>query len=301
MLLMSKLFDHHAQYHKLIKELFIFNRLWSNQKLFYKDHFDAACKSSLKYKNINYYTRNFQRPIIYPILDYKYRYPAFSKFKIRGNNYFYKNQEIEDDYNFNLEIPEIDILVKKYNKEVIDKIEMSGKNIYNACLIKQKYHVKGKIYSFKEGNNLQIYFYCNQFDIENELCCNKSKDEKGLNLCYGSIFKCPKNRIIKISFNNIKMIIKRTYYYRKSGIEIFTYRKSYYFNFYEEKDLNNQKLINTKLNFIDFISQKIYKGQIPEMCTFDIIILINLISNRLYKDLTQYPVFPVLFFYDYTR
>ena len=336
MLLITQLIDYHGQYHKLIKELFIFNRLWSNQKLFYKDHFDTESKSSLKYKNINYYTRNFQRPIIYPVLDYKYRYPTFSKFKIKGNNNFYTNPEIEDDYNFNLEIPEIDILVKKYNKEVIDEIEKNENSIYNVCLVKQEYHAKGKIYVFKEGNNLQIYFYCNQFDIENELCCNKSKGPKGLNkdnLCYGSIFKCPekeKNRIIKISFNNIKMIIKRIYYYRKSAIEIFTYRKSYYFNFYEEKDLNNfisqfnghfensffpikvkdnligyikgnQKLINEKNNFIDFISHKIYKGQISEMCIFDIIILLNLISNRSYNDLTQYPVFPVLFFYDYTK
>ena len=334
--LISELIDYHAQYHKLIKELFIFNRLWSNQKLFYKDHFDAESKSSLKYKNINYYTRNFQRPIIYPVLDYKYRYPIFSKFKIEGNNYFYTNKEIEDDYNFNLEIPEIDILVKKYNKEINDEIEKSEINIYNVCHIKQEYHVKGKIYVFKEENNLQIYFYCNQFDIENELCCNKSKDTRGLNnnnLCYGSIFKCPekeKNRIIKISFNNVKMIIKRIYYYRKSGIEIFTYRKSYYFNFYEENDLNNfisqfnglfeksffpikvkdnligyikgnQKLINPKYNFIDFISNKIYNGQISEMCAFDIIMLLNLISNRSYNDLTQYPVFPVLFFYDFTK
>ena len=333
MFLISQLIDYHGQYHKLIKELFIFNRLWSDQKLFYNDHFDTESKSGLKYKNINYYTKNFQRPIIYPVLDYKYRYPTFSKFIIKENNNFYTKQEIEDDYNFNLEIPEIDILVKKYNKEVIDEIEKSEKNIYNVCLIKQEYHVKGKIYFLKSENNPQIYFFCNQFDIENELCCNKSKAQKGLkedNLCYGSIFKCPekeKNRIINISFNNIKMIIKRIYYYRKSGLEIFTFRKSYYFNFYEEKDLNNfislfnglfekaffpikvkdnligyikgnQNLVNAKHNFMDYISQKIYKGQISEMCAFDIIILINLISNRSYNDLTQYPVFPLLFFYD---
>jgi len=332
MLLMNQLIDYHGQYHHLIKELFIFNRLWSNQKLFYNDHFDTQSKSNLKYKNINYYTRNFQRPIIYPVLDYKYRYPIFSKFRIKENNSFYTNKEMEDDYNFNLEIPEIDNLTKKLNKEVIDEIEISEKYIYNVCLIKQEYHVKGKIYVFNKENNLYIFFFCNQFE-ENELCCNKTKDPKGFvndNLCYGSLFKCPekeKNRKIKIPFYNIKMIIKRIYYYRKSGIEIFTNRKSYYFNFYEEKDLDNflslfkglfeesffpikvkdnfigyikgnKKLVNSKYNFIDFISQKIYKNQISEMCAFDIIILINLISNRSYNDLSQYPVFPILFFYD---
>ena len=34
------------------------------------------------------------------------------------------------------------------------------------------------------------------------------------------------------------------------------------------------------------------------MCIFDIIILLNLISNRSYIDLYQYPVFPILNFYD---
>ena len=35
-----------------------------------------------------------------------------------------------------------------------------------------------------------------------------------------------------------------------------------------------------------------------ELSTFDIIILLNLLSNRSYNDLYQYPVFPLLFFYD---
>ena len=49
-----------------MKELFIFNRLWSDQNLFFANTSDAMKNSKLKYKNINYYTRNFQKPIIYP-------------------------------------------------------------------------------------------------------------------------------------------------------------------------------------------------------------------------------------------
>ena len=34
------------------------------------------------------------------------------------------------------------------------------------------------------------------------------------------------------------------------------------------------------------------------MCVFDITMLLNLISNRSYTDLHQYPIFPTLYFYD---
>ena len=34
------------------------------------------------------------------------------------------------------------------------------------------------------------------------------------------------------------------------------------------------------------------------MCIFDILIMINILSNRSYIDLFQYPVFPLLYFYD---
>ena len=89
-----------------MKELYIFNKLWSNQKLFFKTTMDEIKKSKLKYKNINYYTRNYQRPIIYPILDYKNRYPEFSIFSI--NKDFYLSEEDTDDYNFDIDCPELD-------------------------------------------------------------------------------------------------------------------------------------------------------------------------------------------------
>ena len=131
------------------------------------------------------------------------------------------------------------------------------------------------------------------------------------------------------------MILKRIYYYRKSALEIFTETKSYFFNFYSEDDLNNFfNFINnyflqnyyfpieinnynigyTKINkniikgndlknsnnndFVQLISNCISKNDLNEMSIFDIILLINLISNRSYIDLSQYPVFPLLFFYD---
>ena len=57
-------------------------------------------------------------------------------------------------------------------------------------------------------------------------------------------------------------------------------------------------LINEKNNFIDFISNQTSKGELCEMCIFDIIMIINIISNRSFTDLYQYPIFPLLYFYD---
>ena len=144
-----------------------------------------------------------------------------------------------------------------------------------------------------------------------------------------------------IDFDDIRLFLKRIYYYRKSAIEIYTETKSYYFNFLKESKceeffslsllpfeniyfpltrndelfgiikinktimelLNKENLDYLELckknnYFIQFFSNKTSKGELFEMCIFDLLILINLISNRSYIDLHQYPVFPLLYFYD---
>ena len=360
-LLMNELIDFHQKYHHLMKELFIFNRLWSDQKKFFFDSLIKRKESNIKYKNINYYTRNFQRPIMYPVLDYKYRYPDFYCFKINDN--FYNVKESKDDYNFDLDCPELDKLVEEYNDKIFSEIEKNGKiNVYYCCYIKQLYHIKGKLFIVHNDNDKKflMYFYSFPYNIQIEKdklnCCNKEIDEENKDnndfaylrdyknyLCYGSLFNCNKkeeNRIIKIDLNDVRMIVRRIYYYRKSAIEIFTQTKSYYFNFHSEDKIdylflsliypceqsffpinindstigylrvNNSMIEEDNLNnlvdkkrhgFIEFISNKTSMGQLCEMCVFDIIMLINLISNRSYIDLHQYPIFPILYFFDKTN
>ena len=353
-LIMDELIDYNGCYHHLIKELFLFNRLWSNQKLFYNITYEKKKQSKLKYKNINYYTRNFQRPIIYPVLDYKYRYPRFSKFNIDDN--FYNIEEEIDDYNFDLDCPELDTFVEEYNKEIFEKIEKNGKiNTCEVCLVKQTHHIKGNLFIFYNDNKIIIYFYSYSYKIQNNedglLCCNKGEEEeetpendikiekKNNNLCYGAIFKCPKkdaNKKIKIELNDIRLVLSRIYFYRNSALEIFTETKSFYFNFFREekkhsliytfiypcrnsyfpinidgnvigymklnpKIMDRNKfddLINKNNNFIEFISSQTSRGELCEMCNFDIIMMINLISNRSFNDIYQYPIFPLLYFYD---
>ena len=348
--LLEEIVDYNSKYHHLMKELFIFNRLWSNQKLFFANTSEAMKKSKIKYKNINYYTRNFQKPVIYPYLDYKNHYPEFSKFKI--NKDLYKEGcENTDDYNFDLDCPELNQFIQDCNDEKIKEIKAKEDIISeNACFIKQQYHVKGDFFLSKNSDNFfSIYFYSyppkeqNNYKIHpncNKKTINESKvfKESNSELCYGSIFKCPDkecNRKIIIDSDDIRLIMKRIYFYRKSSIEIFTNTKAYYFNFEDEDTMNkifdfikkycnnnylpikinkeingllkiNQNILNSNFlqkidqneNFIDFIKGNISKGQLFEMSTFDLILSINLISNRSLNDLHQYPVFPLLYFYD---
>ena len=347
-LLFEEIVDYQKQYHHLMKELFIFNRLWSDQKLFFKNNSEEMKKSKLKYKNINYYTRNFQKPIIYPYLDYKNRYPKFSSYKINKDLYL-DECDNPDFYNFDLDCPELDTIIKNCNEDKINKIKkLNGKEdikIKNVCFIKQQYHVKGDFFlSQNSENTFSIYFYSYKFDQQNNYKekpnCNKkkSKESKGFkeseaNLCYGSIFKCPEkecNRKLIIDSDDIRLIMKRIYFYRKSSIEIFTNTKAYYFNFENEEKMseifdfiekrcnkiyfsiknrnevngllkinpNILQSIEEKENFVDSIKGHISKGQCFEMSTFDLILFINLVSNRSFNDLHQYPVFPLLYFYN---
>ena len=142
------------------------------------------------------------------------------------------------------------------------------------------------------------------------------------------------NKRLSIKSKNIMFAIVRNYCRKSSGIEIFTYKpyKSYYFNFKdliaindiknEEsnkliKEFNGNKsfmLIN-KINndneciytlyyniyYIPLLTPFISKNNIDikEMSQFynnyDLLVMINLLSNRSFKDLYQYPVFPMLY------
>jgi len=351
---LEEFIDYKRQYRKLIKEQFMFNHFWSNKKLF----FDEETKiQKLKYKQKNYYTLNFQRPILYPVLDYKYQYPLFRKFSVGDK--FYSTEEIKDDYNFNLESKSFDDIIERYWKNNFEKIEneLSDKIvIYDACLIKVTHHIKGKIFFEKKEKIKNFYFisysYMRIGDIPS---CNSNGKNK--DLCYGAIFHCPEKDCclkLKININDIRLLMKRIYFYRKSGLEIFTKNKSYYFNFAEnplmknyvekigEKNCeeffsliyksfsnepfpisNNNQIIGSidlytnelrdkdgnlrkskKKTFMDYFLRhwrdKDYKYSRSniDISTFDLIIILNLISNRSYNDIYQYPIFPLLYFYD---
>ena len=149
--------------------------------------------------------------------------------------------------------------------------------------------------------------------------------------CFGSFFVChPKDKDlykIAINYKDIKWIFKRKYYYNNSAFEIFTTtNKSFYFNFKFENDrtavLNEiLKKLDEPVQIIDDLkeskSQNIvgYENGIIqkqkglkiksitlskiikswrnwEISNFDFLMWLNILGNRSYNDISQYPVFP---------
>ena len=334
--IMKEIVDFHGQYRHLMKELFIFNRPWSKEKLFF-----SSKKDQLKFKNINYYTNNFQRPILYPMLDYTYQYPTFSFFKI-DNNFYLKeenNDKYINEYDFDFQSKRLDKLNDELFLELITNIEkkyIENIQIFDACYIKRTHHIRGKFFIVMINGLLKkIYFYI----------YSKSQNEK---LCHGSLFHCPlkdMNRKICLELNDIRLIMRRIYFYKKTGIEFFTKSKSYYFHF-DEKN-NGENVCQIIINLLVYYSQnelypiningniigysriifnndkfkgkddlifiknqyiyelinhwiKINKNNNLDktLSSFDALIFLNLLSNRSYNDIYQYPVFPLLFFYD---
>ena len=137
-------------YRQYMKKLFTFNIFWSKKSIFFKNKVNPEKKEKfreVKYKQLNYYTRNFQFPYFYPILEFKKYYPYSNKSK-EGIFLGFDIKLI--NYNFEL----------KPNKKAIDIINQLitrrkkvKKNdiIEKCCLIKNTHHVQG-ILKFEKNN-----------------------------------------------------------------------------------------------------------------------------------------------------
>ena len=323
-------------YRHLMKQLFIYNRLWSKKYLFF-DSFpgivnDKGKKIKIKYKRINNYTCNFQQPLIYPILEINKYYPNFKKFAL---DKLYKKDFDKNILNYDFSL---DIYNNNMNDESIENYldinldinkKMINKKQYFCCLIKKMYHIKGEIRAISSSNSkskVNIIFIPN---LNQEGTCNNNTDNNKKNdnsyLCYGSVFKClekEKNRLLVIPLDKILFVLLRIYYYRNSGLEIYTLdNKSYYFNFWEDLRINkteeiiqifnnNLKLIKDSGNkilgwfnndYIDLLNplfnEDIFSWDKKKFfySNFDKLMIINIFSNRSFNDLYQYPVFPMLY------
>ena len=367
-------------YNHFMKQLFVFNNLWSQRNNFFNNGKNKNEKlKEIKYKQINYYTKNFQLPFFYPILEIKKYYPQFSQLK---DGIFLGEDKNVLDYEFDLNVienckkDELDLdenennhkkgQNKKEEKEKEKKVndileaiiykEKENNDISEkCCLVKNTHHVIGKLLIKKKDikkKKIKLIFEPIQSDESNKShisnLCNKNdnlidqnkknkieetrktlRSNKIYSLCYGASFPCPLKEFIRkiiIKQKDIMFLLFRVYYYRVSGLEIFTINKSYYFNFknfYDINGLKKNKIINEfKLNpsfkEIKLKKDKIILGfyniiyepylfplfrdeinnwdkKVKYLCNYDIIILINLFSNRSFRDVYQYPVFPTLF------
>ena len=315
-------------YNHIMKQLFLYNKLWSKQYLFFnnvKNCYQIYNKKEdnlkIKYKRLNNYTINYQQPLIYPILEIKKYYPKFKRFKYE---HLYKNSA-EKILNYDFSLDKFknclnEQLIKNYlhndNKDINDS--------YRCCLIKRMYHVKGRIGWINENyKNDFLLFFLSDNEFRQETCNRNDNSD----LCYGSIFhymEKEKNRLIYIPSKKIVFAIRRVYYHKVSGIEIFIDdNKSYYFNFKDELDKSSEKNLNKiigllKANFkeIKFQNNSILGWYNPHFekayfplfsenfdlwkekniySNFDKLMIINLFSNRSFHDLNQYPVFPMIY------
>ena len=64
-----------------MKELFIYNRLWSVKEFFFHNDDPYFSKLKLKYKQISYYTKSFEQPYLYPLLEINEYIPDFNKYE----------------------------------------------------------------------------------------------------------------------------------------------------------------------------------------------------------------------------
>jgi len=342
------------RYKKLKKSLFSFNGMWSNKEIFnFKN-------PRLLYKMINHYGNSPFRPCLLPIYDINLYLPNFTSFdktnlfltnnstksiiNLNINEIFPKNR-INLEINVNNDKIILDLLYYSIYPGLYKQFEEINNNIkynyyrvpqlslivngYYCCYVKQSHHIKG--YLNLEKN--YFIFYMDIYNKGNNKLSNKSYkiDELDLeydserNTCFGSYFPesaCPKNIPIskKIHYSNINYIYLRKYYYRNTGIEIFTSKnKSYLFNFQNQtirnniikeilSNYNNEyteiKILNkiTGYDLIkknnsnskneDFFSSKIEDWYNWKISNFDILLWLNLLSNRTFNDLSQYPIFP---------
>ena len=277
-------------YKEYMERLFCFNSFWSKRNIFFPKRYNISNDQEykIKYKQINYYTKNFQLPYFSPILEFKKYYPKFSSFK---GNLFGKKEHKILEYDFELNANEkakriITSLISGHNDSITHISE-------NCCLVKNTHHIIGKLSLIKNNSksrNINIIFRAiNKDKIKKYKKCNKnninknaeqaknnrkekkvnndkneinkiSNDENSSsnNLCYGAAFPCPEKefkRNIIIKSKNILFILIRVYFKRLSAIEIFTINKSYYFNFQNCIDINNlkmNKILNAFINSSSF-------------------------------------------------
>ena len=132
-----------------------------------------------------------------------------------------------------------------------------------CCLVKQTHHIKGLFY-IKEA---KLIFKRDLTKKSNDKSWIELNEKNNDNFdyergdCFGSYFKNYKKDKnfykLNIKFDEIKMILKRKYYYKNSSIEIFTSNnKSYYFNFSCQKitEIVLDEILNKLGDYSDIIN-----------------------------------------------
>ena len=197
-----------------------------------------------KNKNNNYIHPQIQKNIIEneseinPVYELNEEYYNYLKEKEIKNEEKYENDFNPKDY---------EIFTKFIEK---NHLKNKGQCIHcDACLVKLSSHIRGVIYT----NNEEIGFY--SYEIKRTIQDEDYDSDK--KVCFGSIFRESNGKynsyFIQIPINQIELIVKRRFYFKKNVLEIFIQnKKSYFFRIDEHKfdEFFTALTINTKKNKI---------------------------------------------------
>ena len=210
-------------------------------------------------------------------------------------------------------------------KNLISPLSGLVSNSHPCCYVIQMSHIKGYFLL----NKLHCSFIQNIY-INNNFEDKKINEDEDYNkekkMCYGSYLKLNKSKFVclDIKYKSIQYIFLRRYYYKDSAIEIFTSKnKVYYFNFpdsFKRQNVLNLllskftikkeiKVLKNKLigydvsssnkyfstinnSNSDFLQNLIENWQDWNISTLELLLWLNILSNRSFNDISQYPVFP---------
>ena len=245
----------------------------------------------------------------------------------------YNEQRTSIDKSTNLNEDQNDILKSEISTESLNKkfdpFEKEGKiklpktRTLNCCIVKPTHHVKGIIttkqdyfqFIYEDNSNKTMEMIQDEYE-------NDPNYDRDMGCCYGSTFKNHKkdkdNTAFLLKYSKIKYMFIRVYFYRESGLEIYTItNKSYFLNFKTKEDMHlflddilssiNCREIKTEnkrtLGYEQLFSQtnkkksyhvinKMEEWQNYAISTLEYLMWLNIYSGRSFNDLTQYPVIP---------
>ncbi len=274
-------------YIKQKRILFSWNGFYSDLNLFLNPN------EKLKFKLSTHFTKDFSLQILKPIVDFYNYYPYFRNFNIET---IFKN-DFHSIYNINTQIFEQENFENYFSEEILENkfYEIKVYKGYLMKTIKKIYVII--LFSFIDQN---IYI----FHIPNRQNKNNLKI---------TLFEYKnKDYITKFQISEIKLIIKKYICFYEKGLEIYNNNNTSYLIIFQDEvernaflsllqsqypkfqEIKELGLINPlylekqyhSLNSIISLYQK------RKISSFEFLMWLNIYSNRSYKNIHEYPVFP---------
>ena len=306
-------------YSDIKKQLFSWNNSYSDLNLFYTE----KGKKQLKYKILNHYTEEMSLPFIIPIMNLKNYIPnefyknfneKYKGIDIIGKNFIeldfekIKNETIKNKNNLSSGSNNKNIIT---DNDILKYYFKITETVFPCCQIKPGLHITGYIICKKD--EFDFIGFPREINDPNYLFYDNEKK-----MCYGSFFKTNKIYYLNIKYIDIMFVYKKKYIFKDNAIEIFTRQnKSYFFEFNVVNKDEEKKKKNIRDNFFNLITRTgknistenyYYFGKLKGLYNnidsliesvkkkyisiFEFLIRLNLISNRSFKDIFQYPIFP---------